>query len=126
MMLMAAFLLVIAFVALASQVARVGQLGSETLQEQRRPILLEVEPVVQAVDALVAGLQDPALGLAPPSAAYAAALGGALAHLEFLEAARGFLFTYELSCGAGVGQVVFQLTDGEVQVSLESSETYPC
>ena len=124
MMILAAVLLILAFIALSSQVARVQQLGGETQTEQRRPILLEAQALARGVDAVIRGLQDP--DLPDPPLDLSAALIGSLAHIEAVEAARGFLFSYELPCLAGTGTVEHRLTDGEVVVEVVSAETFPC
>ena len=96
MMLLTAFILLIGFVALAGMVARVSQLADETGSESRRGAVLEATVVLDgAQESLerLAILVPP--GNATTSQTYLDALDGAMAHIDALQSARGFLFRAE-------------------------------
>lgn len=135
MMLLAAVVLIFAFLALSAMVSRVSQLASVTSQDQDRPILLEVDAVQAAVDDLVLDLQaiTPALN-ATTTPTLQGALESGLRHLAHLERARGFRFEdtgtntnpYDEFLDCTADRIVFRLSDGEVQVDLVSQETFTC
>lgn len=137
MMLLAAVVLILAFLALSAMVARVSQLGSVTGQDQSRPILLEVETVQSAVDDLLVDLEAVTPDLnATSTPTFAISLENALRHIAFLESARGFRFEFGgaptspdepldglIDCTAG--KVWFRLSDDQVRVELVS-QTFSC
>lgn len=137
-MLLAAVVLILAFLALSAMVARVSQLGSETGQDQSRPVLLEVEAVQSAVDDLLVHLQTvtPTLN-ATSTPTFQTALQAGLRHIAFLESARGFRFEFGgppvspddpldglVDCAQG--RVWFRLNDDQVRVLLVSEQTFSC
>lgn len=135
MMLLAAVVLIFAFLALSAMVSRVSQLASVTSQDQDRPILLEVDSLQDAVQDVLENLET----LDFEEAEYESALAGALQHLALLEAARGFRLEAAFSgldpltsgeCAAD-GQakaitVAYALSDGEVRVEFAEVATYTC
>lgn len=134
MMLLAAVVLILAFLALSAMVARVSQLGSVTGQDQSRPILLEVETVQSAVDDLLVDLQAVTPDLnATSTPKLDEALEAGLQHIAFLESARGFRFEfggpdglYDGTVDCGDSQVWFRLNDDQVRVELVSEQTFSC
>jgi hypothetical protein len=135
MMLLAAVVLILAFLALSAMVSRVAQLGSVTTQEQDRPILLEVPQVRTAVDDLLVDLQAATPDLnRSTSPRLDQAIEAGLRHLAFLEASRGLSLDFgrapatptgaydgDVSCGDAV--IWIHLSDGEVQVEFASTRT---
>jgi hypothetical protein len=128
MMLLAAVILLIGFIALAGMVGRVSQLGVQTGREQQRPILLEVSPMKAGIDAAIARLVSE-LGFQDDTTAhraiYEAAIKATLDHLRALEASRGFLLEYTLGCATPgdptTGHATVSLTDGELWVQVQSA-----
>jgi hypothetical protein len=59
MMLLAAVLLVIGFIALAGLVSVAQRLGEETLQEEGSVVLLQTQPLLDLIDAAVAEAEKP-------------------------------------------------------------------
>lgn len=136
MMLLAAVVLILAFLALSAMVSRVSQLASVTSQEQDRPILLEVGTLRDAVDELLTELQAATPDLnATSSPTLDTAIEAGLRHLVSLEAARGLSLSFgsangvydgALACPATGARVWFRLSDGELTVELPSTQTYSC
>lgn len=98
-MLLTAFVLVIAFVALSGMVARVTQLPAETRQSAERPILTESRSIANGLEELidqlatVHGIDDPASN--PDGDAVEALsfdFNDAVKHLDHIQSARGFGF----------------------------------
>lgn len=133
MMLLAAVVLIFAFLALASMVSRVSQLASTTGQDQDRPILLEIDTVQSTVDDLIANLQQvkPTLN-ATSTPTFGQALADSLHHLAHLERARGFRLTasdgmpFQAAVLCAADRVEFLLSDGEVRVQLTSTQAFAC
>lgn len=133
MMLLAAVVLIFAFLALASMVSRVSQLATTTGQDQDRPILLEIDTVQQTIDDVILNLQQatPTLN-ATSTPTFGQALQDSLRHLAHLERGRGFRlsaadggpFTATALCLAD--RVEFQLSDGEIRVELVSTRPFTC
>lgn len=134
MMILAAVLLVIGLIALAGMVARVNQLGSQTTVESNKAILGEVSPLAAALDVAVADLAASPFALTTATTpTLEQAIVSYVEHLQRLEAARGFILDYELTCtgvtnkstGAGgnaaQGIVVAHLSDGTVWVEVRST-----
>ena len=140
MMLLSAVLLIFAFLALSSMVARVAQLGSVTTQDRDRPVLLEIDVVQATVDETITGLKATyGFCTGDPSqckATFKEALDGSLAHLAALEAGRGFDLTHSVVDSSGTPvtacvaapspdrYVQFTLDDGEVRVTLRSTVAF--
>lgn len=104
MMLLAAIVLLIAFVSLAVMVARVTLVANETTRDSHGPFLREARAVASAVG-MIQG----------ETTAYAAFLDY-IEDLQAFEAQRGFLLSWE--CDAG-GDDVFRLTDGRSVTTIE-------
>jgi Tfp pilus assembly protein PilV len=132
MMLLAAVILVIGFVALAGMVSRVSQLASQASREQDHLLLREVEPMLGAVNAAIdptaaptgKGIGAYAPPVAYPSAAYDNAVAGILRHLRQVEAAQGIFLDWRLVCVAGTpntGYAAITLNDGSLQVTVRSN-----
>ena len=100
MMLLAAIVLLIAFVSMAIMISRVSLVASETSRDQHGPFLREAAAVSTAVEIIQAE--------APTD--YAAYLG-LVQDLQAYEAQRGFLLSWECSDGASALDY-FRLTDG--------------
>jgi hypothetical protein len=127
MMILGAIVLILGLVALAAMVSQVGQLAGQAGREQDRPLLREVEPMVQGLNTALTRLSDPAWSnLTAGSATYTAAVAGLLDHLRLLEASRGFVLDHALSCQATADPnvqscvAVLGLTDGELCVEVRS------
>ncbi len=128
MMMLAAVILLVGFIALAGMISRVGQLGLETGREQQRPLLLEVSPMMAGLDDAIgklkseAGFQD---DTDAHKVAYEAAIQATLEHMRRLEQSRGFLLEYTLRCATPgdptTGYALVSLTDGELWVQLHSA-----
>jgi hypothetical protein len=127
MMLLAAVVLIIGFIALAGMVGRVGQLAGQSTKEQQRPLVREIEPMLGAVNLAIAtpssGLQSitPAL----TTAAYETAVTGILRHLRQIEAGQGFLMDWTLDCSTAAvpstGIAKITLYDGALKVTVVSN-----
>lgn len=132
-MLLAAVVLIFAFLALASMVSRVSQLGTTTGQDQDRPVLLEIDTVQKTVDDLILNLQQvtPTLN-ATSTPTFGQALQDSLRHLAHLERARGFRLAaldggpFEAAELCAADRVEFLLSDGEVRVQLVSTQPFTC
>lgn len=136
MMLLAAVVLIFAFLALSAMVSRVSQLGSVTTQDQDRPVLLEVDSVKAAVEDLIGDLQavTPTLN-ATSTPRMDDTLEASLRHIAALEAARGFRFEFgdaadefdgQVVCAGAARQVWFRLSDDQVRVELASAASFSC
>jgi hypothetical protein len=129
MMLLAAIVLLLGFIALAGMVSRVSLLAQQAGREQERPLLREVGPLKTGLDAMMTTLRTNYTTATPPitsgSAAYEAALRGLLDHLRQLEAARGYVLRWSITCDnvadATTGHAFVTVSDGELQVTLKSA-----
>jgi hypothetical protein len=132
MMLLAAVVLIIGFVALAGMVGRVTQLAGQAGREQDRPLLREIEPMLGAINGAIGKLGTDFGGASPPipnpattpSTAYENAVMGMLRHLRQVEAGQGILMDWSLDCAtagdASTGVARITLNDGSLQVTLQS------
>lgn len=105
MMLLAAIVLLIAFVSLAVMVARVTLVANETTRDSHGPFLREAAAVSQTVEMLLD---------VTPSPTYAQ-FEAQVADLQAFEAQRGFLLSWE--CNHDLDDV-FRLTDGRSVVLI--------
>lgn len=128
MMLLAAVILVLGFIALAGMLARAQQLGAATSKEQARPIRLEIGALKTGLDGAITSLTTSVYGFKtdtePHKQAYESAITGILEHERRLEASRGFLLEYKLACATAAdpatGYAAVTLTDGELWVQLRT------
>lgn len=125
MMLLSAVLLILGLLALAGMVSRVSQLSSQAGREQDRPLLREIEPMMTGLDGAISRLgTDFGAGMAPGTSAHQNATVGLLAHLRQLEASRGMVMEWTLTCTNGNpttgGVAVVTLGDGELSVTLQA------
>ncbi len=133
MMLLTAFVLVIAFVALTAMVARVSQLPEETRQSADRPIYIEAEALGRGVES---ALEDLNVVVGPREDGsdmdlYMDAVADAMEHLETLESARGYRLKLDAganpscddSSGSAVVTVAFSLADARTTLHLTISWT---
>lgn len=127
MMLLAAVVLILGFVALTGLVARVNQLPGQITASQVDPLFLEIDPVAEMANRLV----DPDVaddGLATYHAAalgtHATALQRALDHLKALEAAKGFHYDYAFCTGtvAGTATLRSTLSTQTAQLSVRTQQ----
>ncbi len=136
MMLLAAVVLILAFLALSAMVARVSQLGSVTGQDQGRPILMEIDQVQGAIQDIIANLD--AIGFTD-EVAYQSELEAVLEHLAFLERGHGFRLQVTAlttvaappdpnPCSATDTyyqvEVTYEVSDGDLLVSLVETGHY--
>lgn len=128
MMMLAAVVLVVGFIALAGMIARVGELGTQTGREQQRALLLEVGPMKEGLDDAMARLLTEAghsTATEEGKVRYEAAIEGVLAHMRLLEASRGFLMEYELRCATAgdpaTGYVEVTIWDSELMMQVRSA-----
>ena len=127
MMLLAAVVLIIGFVALAGMVSRVSQLASQTTKEQDRPLLREIEPMLGAVNSAIdssatgRGLGSIAPAITYPSAAYDNAVAALLRHLRAIEAGQGILMDWTMTCGGASSYATITLSDGFLSVTVRSN-----
>jgi hypothetical protein len=105
MMLLAAIVLLIAFVSLAVMVARVTLVANETTRDTHGAFLREAQAVTQAVEML----------LAVPPSSYAV-FEAQVQDLQAYEAQRGFLLSWECNHNLDDG---FRLTDGRSVILIE-------
>ena len=127
MMILGAIILILGLVALAAMVTKVGQLSSQAGREQDRPLLREVDPMVEGLDTALTRLSDPAWSnLAAGSQGYTDATVGLLQHMRLVEASRGFVLDYAFTCSNTADPdidscvAVLGLTDGELCVEVRS------
>ncbi len=100
MMLLAAIVLIMGFVALSALVARVNQLPPAIARDQADPIFLEVEPLDTVIAALLSpGGVEARSGFGQGTMEFEGALAEALSHVAALEAGRGFLYSWRLCDG---------------------------
>ncbi len=121
MMLLAAFLLVIGFIAMGSMLARVNQLPGETLREQDSPLLLEIEALDQSLESIIDNVtRDEGAGTAD----FEAELLRVMRHLQDIEAGHGFAFRYVLGCSNAAdpttGFLDVTLSDGIAEVTVRT------
>ena len=107
MMLLAAIVLLIAFVSLAVMVARVTLVANETTRDSHGPFLREASAVSQTVDML--------LDVTGPTGPTYAQFEAQVSDLQAFEAQRGFLLSWE--CNNNLDDV-FRLTDGRSTVLI--------
>ncbi len=128
MMMLAAVVLLVGFIALAGMVARVGVLGAQTGREQQRAMFLELDPMIDGVNDAVSRLESEG-GFEPltdddNAALYEDAIRGVLEHMRRLEASRGFLFEYQFGCATpgdpNTGYVAVSLADNESWIEIRS------
>lgn len=98
MMLLAAIVLLIAFVSMAVMISRVTLVASETSRDQHGPFLREAAAVAEAL-ALFADGTNPDEAI----------LGTQISDLQTFEAQRGYLLSWDCSA---TGDDTFRLTDG--------------
>jgi hypothetical protein len=136
MMLLTAFVLVIAFVAMTGMIARLAQLPELTRQSADRPIFLEGGALATGVQS---ALEDLNIIIDPEQDGtgmdtYTTAIDGAMAHLQTLESARGYRLRLEDrapglnpwcddSSGLAVMSVQFALADTRTLISFTISWT---
>lgn len=126
-MLLAAVLLVIGFIALAGLVARVQQAGSRTATSQDNPLLLETGPLAAAVDDAVSSVKANFTLLEHGSAAFEENLSVSLDHLVVLLRSRGYLVEHSFACSGVVAHVEVAAHDGRTRVTFGSTVTWtPC
>jgi hypothetical protein len=125
MMLLAAFVLILGFVALSGLVSRVGQLPGEITRAQADPIFLEAAPLRDLIDSVVA-----ADGLKARSADHAAmgpefddSLTALLGHVQALEGAKGYVYDWAICWDAGSAFVYSVLSNAEASLAF-SSDAY--
>ncbi|HUR64586.1 MAG TPA: hypothetical protein VM241_08910 [Candidatus Thermoplasmatota archaeon] len=132
MMLLAAVVLIIGFVALGGMVSRVAQLAGQASKEQDRPLMREVDPLLGALNAAVdSGPAAKGLalytGVSQGSAAYDNAVLALLRSLRQVEAGQGILMDWSLVCTPPTapatqytGYASVTLSDGFLQVTVRS------
>lgn len=124
MMLLAAIVLLIAFVSLAVMVARVTLVANETTRDSHGPFLREAAAVSQAVEMLLDVSPSPTF----------AVFEAQVSDLQAYEAQRGFLLSWECNSstvdtdGDGVadGWDYFRLTDGRSTVVIKLTGRDAC
>lgn len=109
MMLLAAIVLLIAFVSMAVMISRVTLVASETSRDQHGPFLREAGAVAEALTILQATRDAPG--------GTDAILGNQIADLQSFEAQRGFLLSWD--CVAA-GPDTFRLTDGRSVLTIDT------
>lgn len=129
MMLLTAFVLVIAFVSLTAMVARVAQLGKTTARERANPAIEELQPMVQGANDAIAAMYGKYRPIGSAAEAnktlYEAAVVAELNQVKAIEAGRGYVVTWRIVCvTGGNGQALLTLDDGTMQVTVRTT-TYP-
>lgn len=105
MMLLAAIVLLIAFVSMAVMISRVTLVASETSRDQHGPFLREAASVREALAVLQANRN--AVGGSD------SVLGDQIADLQAFEAQRGYLLSWDCSPSSAANpNDTFRLTDG--------------
>lgn len=126
MMLLAAIVMVVGFVALSGMLARVAQLSGETVREQEDPVIVEMDVVANGIR-----IVSNSTAAAHPdcTATTNKTLADAMAHLRFVESSRGFFMQYETPVCTDLGpatdriSVTYALTDGLTRVQLRINTT---
>lgn len=108
MMLLAAIVLLIAFVSMAVMISRVTLVASETSRDQHGPFLREAAAVAEALQMI-----DTRYGATSDEGE----IGTQISDLQSFEARRGFLLSWD--CVEG-GPDTFRLTDGRSVVTIDT------
>ena len=105
MMLLAAIVLLIAFLSMAVMVARVTLVANETSLDQHGAFLREAEAVARTITMIDEATNDNTL------------IGSQIADLQAFEAQRGYLLSWD--CNASPADDVFRFTDGRSTAEIE-------
>jgi hypothetical protein len=122
LMLLAGFIFVIALLAMSAMLARVPLLAKQVSREADRPLLDQVAPMLEGIEAAIADL-DPQGGLTEGTAKFDDAVRGLLAHMRLNAGSQGFVLEWEVVCGApGKARAHLELSDGELWVKVRTVE----
>lgn len=140
MMMLAAVVLLVGFVALAGVVARVNQLASRTGTESGQSILDQAGPLARSIDSSVCRIIRMPNAACPAGqdhfnltgTSYIRAQNAVVTMLEQMQdlyAGHGVWLSYTIPCSTtpdpDTGQVMATLSDGTVWVELRSPVTFP-
>ena len=135
MMLLSAFIFVIALLAMSAMVARVPLLAKQVSREHDRPVMTEVQPLVAGIDKALAHLATdfrPAIdGTSSGSnaangngTAFDAAVRSMLNEMRVQQASRGMVLEWRFHCPSvgGSAQAALTLTDGDLRIDATTNE----
>lgn len=128
MLLLTAFILAMGFIALASMAARIDQIPDQAELIQEDNIFDELELVSDGVVGIMDGLA--AEGTPLKNTTFTDRLDGALAHVAFVEAGRGFYVSFEpsvcidLAPGAEL-EVPVRIASVQDEVAFTVTREYP-
>jgi hypothetical protein len=130
MMILAAVVLLIGFLALAGMMARVSQVASQTAVDTDRPILRAIGPLSSDLDQAIDRMVERApVGLGLNESGSAAtnvptldnAVQGFMRHMQDILEKEGLFLDYSLDCASELeGRVVATLSDGETWIQIRS------
>jgi hypothetical protein len=130
MMILAAVVLLIGFLALAGMMARVSQVASQTAVDADRPILRAIGPLSSDLDQAIDRMVERApVGLGLNESGNATtniptldnAVQGFMRHMQDILEKEGLFLDYDLDCASELeGRVVATLSDGETWIQIRS------